>query len=61
MVIEITIKELEEHFEHYIDRAHMGERFLIIDHNVMLVPVDDTDDYQRDIDELTSQQYEEYQ
>ena len=41
MIIEITIEELEEHFEHYIDRAHMGERCLIIDHNVMLVGVDD--------------------
>ena len=28
-------------FEYYIERAHMGERFLIIDHNVMLVPTDD--------------------
>ena len=41
MVIEITIEELEEHFEEFVDRAHMGERFLIIDHNVMLVPTDD--------------------
>ena len=41
MIIEITIEELEESFEEYIDRAHMGERFLIIDHNVMLVPTDD--------------------
>ena len=41
MLIEITIEELEQHFEDYIERAHNGERFLIIDTNVMLVGVDD--------------------
>ena len=60
MLIEITLTELEEHLEEYIERAHNGERFLIIDHNVMLVPTDDIE-YERDIDELMSQQCEEYQ
>ena len=60
MVIEITIEELEQDFEEYVERAHNGERFLIIDTNVMLVPVDDIE-YERHIDELTSQQYGEYQ
>ncbi len=41
MIIEITLEELEEHFEEYIERAHNGERFLIINQNVMLVGVDD--------------------
>ena len=41
MIIEITMEELEEQFEEYIERAHNGERFLIIDQNVMLVGVDD--------------------
>ena len=41
MLIEITLAELEEQFEEYIERAHNGERFLIIDTNVMLVPCDD--------------------
>ena len=41
MLIEITLEELEQHFEEYIERAHNGERFLIIDTNVMLVGVDD--------------------
>ena len=41
MLIEITIEELEEDFEEYVERAHNGERFLIIDTNVMLVGVDD--------------------
>lgn len=41
MLIEITLEELYEDFEEYVDRAHNGERFLIIDTNVMLVGVDD--------------------
>ena len=41
MLIEITLAELEEQFEEYIERAHNGERFLIIDTNVMLIGVDD--------------------
>ena len=41
MIIEITMEELEQDFEEYIERAHNGERFLIIDQNVMLVGVDD--------------------
>ncbi len=41
MIIEITLEELEKDFETYVERAHNGERFLIIDTNVMLVGVDD--------------------
>ena len=41
MIIEITMEELEQHFEEFVQRAHDGERFLIIDTNVMLVGVDD--------------------
>ena len=41
MLIEITMEELEQHFDEYVQRAHDGERFLIIDQNVMLVGVDD--------------------
>ena len=41
MLIEITMEELEKDFEEYVQRAHNGERFLIIDTNVMLVGVDD--------------------
>ena len=41
MIIEITMEELEEDFEEFVQRAHDGERFLIIDQNVMLVGVDD--------------------
>ena len=41
MLIEITLEELQEHFEVFVERAHEGERFLIIDTNVMLVPSDD--------------------
>ena len=41
MIIEITLEELEKDFETYVERAHNGERFLIIDTNVMLVGIDD--------------------
>ena len=41
MLIEITLDELQEDFEEFVERAHNGERFLIIDTNVMLVGVDD--------------------
>ena len=41
MLIEITLEELQEDFESFVERAHNGERFLIIDTNVMLVGVDD--------------------
>ncbi len=40
-MIEITIQELEDNFEEYVERAHQGEQFKIIDTNVMLVGLND--------------------
>ena len=39
-MIEITLQELEENFEEYVDRAHQSENFKIIDTGVMLVGCD---------------------
>ena len=40
-MIEITLQELEDNFEEYVERAYQGEQFKIIDTNVMLVGLDD--------------------
>ncbi|WJZ48044.1 prevent host death protein [Synechococcus phage DSL-LC03] len=43
---EITVEELQEYFDDYIERVAQGETFLVksVDGDVVLMPVDEYDD-----------------